>query len=144
MKKKYYGNIKSVLDDALDGYALKGGIFAKGAKKVKEGKHVFAHLTEFPCVKQPSGSQKEAFYALHHLKGFIQDQQLLTLPANLRKWAQDLATITDDDIREYFFRTQTQFSEIIKEDVITKGGNLLLPRPTFEKSRDRRTPRNAG
>jgi hypothetical protein len=36
VKKKYYNNIKSVLDDALDGYALKGGIFAKGQKKSRK------------------------------------------------------------------------------------------------------------
>ena len=70
--KKDYGNIRSVLDDALTGYASKGGIF-KGAGKVKKG--VFNYVPEFPCVKQPAGSQKEAFYALHHMRAFVRDQQ---------------------------------------------------------------------
>ena len=85
MKKKDYINIKSVLDDALDGYALKGGMFAKGREIVKESKHLFTHITEFPCVKQPSGSEKEAFYALHHLKGFVRDAEIMNMPPSIRE-----------------------------------------------------------
>lgn len=122
MKKKDYSKIKIVLDDALDAYALKGGMIDKGRGKVKENKHVFTHVTEFPCVKQPSGSEKEAFYALHHMRGFVRDQHILTLPHTFRKWATDLAAIADADLREDFFRIQTQMSEIIHQDVCTSGG----------------------
>lgn len=125
-KKKDYTNFKMVLDDALEGYFLKGGLFAKGREKFnKEGKHVFTHVTTFPCVKQPPGSQKEAFYAIHHMRGFIRDQTNLTLPSNLRKWAEQRDRILDQDLREDFFRIQTQLAEYIHYDVVTKGGKFF-------------------
>ena len=78
-KKKDYSRIKSVLDDALEGYASKGCSFAnKGAECIRNGKHVFKHVTQFPCVKQSAHSVKEAFYVLHHLRGFVHDCQMLT------------------------------------------------------------------
>ena len=80
--KKDYENIKRVLDDALTGYASSGGSFER--PKLKYGKHVFTHVTEFPCVKQPPGSQKDAYYALHHMRAFVRDQQDLTLPDHLK------------------------------------------------------------
>jgi hypothetical protein len=121
--KKDYGNIKRVLDDALTGYASNGGSF-KGPGKVKCGNHVFTHVTEFPCVKQPPDSQKEAYYALHHMRGFVRDQQQLTLPAHLQKWAQTLAKIQDSDLRQEFYRIQHQFAEIIHHDVCKRGALL--------------------
>jgi hypothetical protein len=127
--KKDYGNIRSVLDDALTGYASKGGTF-KGAGKLKQGNHVFNHVTEFPCVKQPTSSPREAFYALHHMRGFVRDQQQLTLPCHLQKWAQTLAKIEDSDLRQEFFRIQTQLAEIIYQDVCKKGRDLLRRRYT--------------
>ena len=120
-KKKNYENIKKVLDDALTGYALAGGTFDK--KKVIHGKHVFTHVTEFPYVKQPSGSHKDAYYALHHMRAFERDQENLTLPSQLRPWASRLALIQDGDLKEAFFRIQQQFAEIIFHDVCKKGGS---------------------
>jgi hypothetical protein len=61
MSKKHYENIKKVLDDVLIGYAGSGGTFEKANRKYV--KHVFTHVTEFPCVKKPPGSQKDAYYA---------------------------------------------------------------------------------
>jgi predicted nucleic acid-binding Zn ribbon protein len=55
---KDYTNIKKVLDDALTGYAKSGGTFERAI--CRYGKHVFTHITEFPCVKQPPSSQKDA------------------------------------------------------------------------------------
>jgi hypothetical protein len=72
-----------VLDEALQFYADKGGKFTKGGKRVKNGKHIFMQQTKFPCVKQPPGSVKEAFYALHHLKGIVRDARIRALPSNL-------------------------------------------------------------
>jgi hypothetical protein len=89
---KNYGQIKSVLDDALQFYADKGG------ERVKNGKHIFMHHTKFPCIKQPPGSVKEAFYTLHHLKGIIWDSRIRALPANLRQWAEKFAAIDDVDL----------------------------------------------
>ena len=69
--KKYYTNIKKVLDDALPGYAKSGGTFRRPI--LRYGKHVFTHVTTFPCVKQPPGSQKDAYYALHHMRAIVRD-----------------------------------------------------------------------
>jgi hypothetical protein len=74
---------KSVLDDALKFYADKGDKFTKGGERVKNGKHIFMHHTKFPCIKQPPSSVKEAFYALHHMKGIVRDSRIRALPANL-------------------------------------------------------------
>jgi hypothetical protein len=72
-----------VLDDALQFYVEKGGKFTKGGMRVKNGKHIFMHHTKFPCVKQPPGSVKEAFYALHYMKGIMRDSWIRALPTNL-------------------------------------------------------------
>jgi hypothetical protein len=79
-KMKNYAYIKGVLDDALEGYAKKGGDFRVGAKNVKDGRHMFKHVTKFPCVKQPPNSVKEAFYALHHMWVSVQNKHRLTTP----------------------------------------------------------------
>ena len=69
--KKDYTNIKKVLDDALPGYARSGGTFKRPVRRY--GKHVFTHNTTFPCVKQPPGSQKDAYYALHHMRAIVRE-----------------------------------------------------------------------
>jgi hypothetical protein len=72
--KKNYARIRGVLDDALEGYYKKGGAFKdKGGCFRDDGKHKFKHVFEFPCVKQPAGNTLEAFFVMHHLKGFIRD-----------------------------------------------------------------------
>ena len=82
---------------------------------------MFKHVLNFPCVKQSTVGAKEAYYVLHHLKGYVQDCQNLTLPSSLRGWAKTLARINDDDLREDFHRIQMKLSQIIIEDVNTKG-----------------------
>jgi hypothetical protein len=59
-KTKNYAYIKGVLDDALEGYAKKGGDLRTGAENVKDNRHMFKHVTKFPCIKQPPNSVKEA------------------------------------------------------------------------------------
>ena len=54
-KKKDYTKIKGVLDEALEGYAQKGGHFEKEKKGeclTNDNKHRFRHGTEFHCIKQ--------------------------------------------------------------------------------------------
>lgn len=89
---------------------------------------LFTHNTGFPCVKQPPGSQKDAYYALHHMRAFLRDQQNLTLPSHLRQWAESLARIHDSDLRQEFFRIQQQFAGIIYDDVLTKTGHFFAGR----------------
>ena len=82
---------------------------------------MFKHVLEFPCVKQSTVGAKEAFYVLHHLKGYVWDCQNLTLPSSLQGWAETLAKIDDADLREDFHRIQMKLSQIIIEDVNTRG-----------------------
>src|SRR3954466_3005118 len=93
---------------------------------IKDDNQLFKHVLEFPCVKDPAtGGAKDAFYVMHHLKGFVRDCQNLTLPSSLRAWAENLAQSNDDDLREYFHHIQVKLSEIIVEDVNTRGGVLI-------------------
>ena len=85
MKKKNYARIKGVLDEAINGYAQNGGTFEKKQECIRHptGKYGFRNVTEFTCIKQPECNTKEAFYALHHLKGIVRDASNLNQPANL-------------------------------------------------------------
>ena len=121
---KDYENIKKVLDDVLAGYARSGGTFKR--EVTKYGKHVFMHLTKFPCVKQQPGGQKDAYYALHHMRAFVRDQQQLTLPDHLKNWATRLSEIQDADLRQEFFRIQSDLAGIIYEDVLRTTGEFYL------------------
>lgn len=126
-KTKNYTYIKSLLNDALEGYAKKGGDFRTGAENVKDGKHMFKHATKFPCVKQPPNSVKEAFYALHHLRAIVRDEHMFESPSSVRGWAEEQARIEDAELRDDFYRIQTQIANILHEDVIT-GGALSCSR----------------
>jgi hypothetical protein len=128
-RRKNYASVRSILDDAIEGYANQGGPFNyKGEAYRDDGRHKFKHVFEFPCVKQPSDSVKEAFYVCHHLKGFVRDCEMLTLPSSLQGWAQKLHGISDPDLREDFHDTQVKLSHIIMEQVNTHGGLLHQPR----------------
>ena len=122
--KKDYTNIKKVLDDALPGYAKSGGTFMR--QICRYGKHVFTHVTTFPCVKQPPGSQKDAYYALHHMRAIVWDHHHLLLPDNLKDWAARLSAIQYADIRQEFFRIQSEFAKIIHQDVLRTSGQFYL------------------
>ena len=119
-----YTNIKKVLDDALPGYAASGCTFKRSV--CRYGRHVFTHNTTFPCVKQPPGGQKDAYYALHHMRAIVRDHNHLLLPNNLKDWAASLAAIQDADIRQEFFRIQSEFAEIIHQDVLRPSGQFYL------------------
>ena len=121
--------IQKVLDDVLAGYATSGGEFK--SEVTKYGTHVFIHLTKFACVKQPPGGQKDAYYALHNMRAFVRDQQQLTLPNHLKHWAARLSKIQDADLRQEFFRIQTDLAGIITQDFIrTTGGFYLKNQPS--------------
>ena len=111
-----YTNIKKVFDDALPGYATSGGTFKILARRYD--RHMFTNNTTFPCVKQPPGGQKDAYSALHHMRAIVRDHNHLLLPNNLKYWAASLAAIQDTDIRQEFFRIQSEFAEIIYQDVL--------------------------
>ena len=119
-----YTNIKKVLDDALPGYATSGGTFKRPVRRY--GRHVFTHNTMFPCVKQPPGGQKDAYYALHHMRAIVRDHHQLLLPYNLKGWAANLSAIQDADLRQELFRIQSDFADIIHQDVLHTSGQFYL------------------
>jgi hypothetical protein len=119
--KKNYMTIKAVFDEALTKYARLGGLL-KTKRPLKKGMHTFSHITAFPCVKLPEGSQKEAYYALYQMRAYVRDHHNLTLPNLIKSWAEHLAMIQDKDLRAEFYRIQEQFATIIYQDVVRKGG----------------------
>jgi hypothetical protein len=110
--KKNYTDIKVVLGDALIKYAREG-VFIKTKRPLKHGMHTFIYKTSFACVKQPVGSQREAYYALYQMQAYVQDNQNLTLPNSLQPCAQQLAKINDENLRAEFYRIEEQFATII-------------------------------
>ena len=86
-----YTNIKKVLYDALPGYATSGGTFKRPVRRY--GRHVFTRNTMFPCVKQPPGGQKGAYYAIHHMRAIVRDHHQLLLPSKLKDWAASVSAI---------------------------------------------------
>ncbi|KAK1670495.1 hypothetical protein QYE76_058654 [Lolium multiflorum] len=83
--KKDYKRIRGVLDEAILGYSKNGGTFDKNGQYIRPDtkKLGFKHVIDFPCIKQPAGSIKEAFYVLHHLKGFVEDAEMMSLPPKM-------------------------------------------------------------
>ncbi|KAK1610126.1 hypothetical protein QYE76_033799 [Lolium multiflorum] len=83
--KKDYTRIRGVLDEAILGYSKSGGTFDKNGQYIRPDtkKIGFKHVINFPCIKQPAGSIKEAFYVLHHLKGFVEDAEMMSLPPKM-------------------------------------------------------------
>ena len=118
-----YTNVKKVLDDVLPGYAQSGGTFTRPIRKY--GKHVFSHNTTFCCVKQPPGGQKGAYYAIHHMRAIVRDHHQLLLPSKLKDWAASVSAIQDTDIRQEFFRIQSEFADIIHQDVLHTSGQFF-------------------
>ena len=125
-----YTNIKKVLDDVLPVYAKSRGTFTRAVRQYD--KHMFSHNTKFCCVKQPPGGQKDAYYALHHMRAIVRDHHQLLLPDNLKDWAASLSALQDADIRQEFFRIQSEFAEIIHQDVLRTSGSSTsdINRPT--------------
>ena len=115
-----YTNIKKVLDDALPGYATSGGTFKRPVRRYD--RHVFTHNTTFPCVKQPPGGHKDAYYALHCMRAIVRDHNQLLLPNSLKDWAARLSAIQDAHLSQEFFRIQSEFVEIIHQDVLRTSG----------------------
>jgi hypothetical protein len=95
---------------------------------------VFTHVTKFAYVKQPAGSRRDAYYALHHMQAFVRDQENIRLSAHLQQWARHLAIIQDSDLKREFFHIQTRLSSIIWDDVVRKGGDFYCSTtPTNER-----------
>ena len=123
--RKDYSTIRRILDGALTGYVAAGGVKPR-TPRLKFGAHVFRHTMQFPCVKQPPGSEKDAFYVIHHMKAFFQEQENRTLPSDLKRWAEDLAEIQDRNLRQNFFNIQEELATIVHQEVMRRGGAFSI------------------
>ncbi|KAK1609280.1 hypothetical protein QYE76_032953 [Lolium multiflorum] len=141
--KKDYRRIRGVLDEAILGYFKNGGTFDKKGEFVRPDtkKLGFKHVIDFPCIKQPAGSIKEAFYVLHHLKGFVEDAEMMSLPPSKRDPIKMSGEINDDDLREDFHRLQVKLSEIIVHDVSNASGLLYQLRGLCKRDIEERLHR---
>ncbi|KAK1665985.1 hypothetical protein QYE76_054144 [Lolium multiflorum] len=141
--KKDYRRIRGVLDEAILGYSKNGGTFDKKGEFVRPDtkKLGFKHVIDFPCIKQPAGSIKEAFYVLHHLKGFVEDAEMMSLPPSKRDPIKMSGEINDDDLREDFHRLQVKLSEIIVHDVSNASGLLYQLRGLCKRDIEERLHR---
>ena len=126
-KAKDYTTIKMVLEEALTGFAAAHGPLKK--PNARRGVNLIKHQTEFPCVKQPKNSTREAYYAIHHIREFVEDKLQLRLPASLRAYRPDLANAKDADLRQELLRVQAKISNIINCDVCKKEGLFYHPTP---------------
>ncbi|KAK1693699.1 hypothetical protein QYE76_010396 [Lolium multiflorum] len=85
---------------------------------------MFKHVIDFPFIKQSADSIKEAFYVLHHLKGFVVDAEMMSLPPSQRDPIKMAGEINDADLRVDFHRIPVKLSEIILENVSNRSGLL--------------------
>ena len=88
-KTKSYALIRSVLDDALDGYVLEEGFMERPYKFLN--KNVFKHRTQFPCTKQALGGQMEAWYLIQHMQNYMKDQLRLQYSSALERWCNGIS-----------------------------------------------------
>ena len=117
---KDYTDVKYTLDKALNGFRAEVGQL-KHEKKVK-GCYVCNHVTNFPCLKQSSDDNgMDAWFAILQMREFVKDEQVLSLPAGLRKKGDDLANTTDANVRAKFRAIQRKIGTILKRDVLTRG-----------------------
>ena len=127
---KRYANIIAVLNQALHGYHQKGGVFESTAQPqlIDNKLRRFKHITEFSCLKEQSGSEMDAFYALRHINMIIRDGAQCGLPSALQTWVEYDRRKSDMDLRKDFQCIKTKLSEVIVGNVITAGGTFHFSR----------------
>ena len=60
------------------------------------------------------------------MRAIVRDHNQLLLPNSLKDWATRLSAIQDADLRQEFFRIQSEFAEIIHQDVLRTSGQFYL------------------
>jgi len=74
-EKKDYTHIMNILDDALQGFNIRGGHMQ--IRKQRNNKMGFAHKTNFSCIHVPKPSKVDGFYIVHLMIQFNTDHQKL-------------------------------------------------------------------
>lgn len=140
--RKDYTKIKTVLDGALTAYVAQGGIPPE-TPVMRFGTHVFRHTMQFACVKQPTTSGKDAFYAIHHMKSYFNDMESLTLPSDVVRWGEKLASTQDRTLRQSFFEIQEEIAKIVHTGVMRSGGTFCGGNPPPNRDIDERLSQQA-
>ena len=60
------------------------------------------------------------------MRAIVRDHHQLLLPDNLKDWAASLSAVQDADLRQEFFRIQSEFADIIHQDVLHTSGQFFL------------------
>jgi hypothetical protein len=135
--RKDFTRIKSVLDGALTTYVAHGGAPPE-TPHVNFGAHVFKHQMNFDCAKQPANSNKDAFYAIHHMKQYAHEVEQLTLPSDVVRWGERLSTTPDPTLRQAFFEIQEDIATIMHNGVNRLGGMFYGGNQPANKAIDER------
>ena len=70
-EKNDYAHIMNILNDALQGFSIRGGHMH--IRKQRNKKMGFAHKTNFCCIHVPKPSKKDGFYIIHLMIEFSTD-----------------------------------------------------------------------
>ena len=76
----------------------------------------------------------EAYYALHHLKGVVQDCEKAKMPSSLAEYTKKADELTDADYRQDWQHIQLQLTNILFEDVIHSAESYLWGRGSTLRS----------
>ncbi|KAK1628682.1 hypothetical protein QYE76_002997 [Lolium multiflorum] len=83
-KKKDYTNIRSLLNDALTGFANKAGPLK--VERKSRGGLVLTHTTNFPCLRQSKQDNgMDAWYAILQMQEYIKYADDMLLPESLER-----------------------------------------------------------
>ena len=122
-EKKDYTHIMNILDDALQGFSIRGGHMQ--IRKQRNKKMGFAHKTNFCCIQVPKPYKKDGFYILHLMIEFNTDHQKLRMTTrnddHIRKWVESHGE-ADYKLRDDFFRIQSDIATIIMKEVVDEKG----------------------
>ena len=122
-EKKDYTHIMNILDDALQGFSLRGGHLQ--IRKQRHKKMGFSHKTNFCCIHVPKPSKNDGFYLLHLMMEFRRDHQQLRMTTrsddHIHKWVESQGE-ADYKLRDDFFRIQRDIATIIMKEVIGEKG----------------------
>lgn len=123
-EKKDYTHIMNILDDALQGFSIRGGHLQIGKQRNK--KLGFSHKTNFCCIHVPKPSKKDGFYLLHLMIEFNTDHQKLRMTTrnddrHICKWVESHGE-ADHKLRDDLFRIQRDIVMIIMKEVVDEKG----------------------
>jgi hypothetical protein len=70
----------------------------------------------------------EAFYAICHMREFVQDHRLLVEPSSLTTWATDFANYSEEDFRLELYHIQHKLGQLLWKEVCSSEGLFYFGR----------------